>query len=92
MATLSLRSFGQTFKAERANRAPRRHRTPLLTRVAKLAAHTLPTWSALRTFILTIAGLSLLTTAAWTVAIGLGLAAAGVSLLVLEWLLSGSNQ
>ena len=92
MATLSRRSFGQTFKAERANRAPRRPRTPLLTRVAKLAAHTLPSWSALRMFVLTVAGLGLLTGAAWTVCLALGLAAAGVSLLLLEWLLSGGNQ
>ncbi len=92
MASLSLGSFGRTYKAERANRAPRRPRTPLLVRAAKLAAAVLPTWSAFRTFVLTVAGLGLLTFAAWTVSLALGLAAAGVSALLLEWLLSGGKQ
>ena len=37
------------------------------------------------TLLLVIAGLSLLTAAAWCIAFPLGLAAAGVSCLVLEW-------
>jgi hypothetical protein len=36
-------------------------------------------------FLLVVAGLGLLSAAAWTVAVPLGLAAAGVSCLVLEW-------
>lgn len=37
-------------------------------------------------FVLTAAGLGLLTAAAWTVALPLGLASAGVACLILEWL------
>lgn len=36
-------------------------------------------------FLLIVAGLALLTAAAWTVAVWLGLAVAGVSCLILEW-------
>lgn len=54
----------------------------------KLSRSRLLTAAVLRLvlrFLLVVAGLGLLSAAAWTVAVPLGLAAAGVSCLVLEW-------
>ena len=46
----------------------------------------LPQPKTVRATLLTIGGLGLLSAAAWTLATAAGLAAAGVSLLLLEWL------
>lgn len=43
-------------------------------------------WKPIRTATLTTGGLGFLSAAAWTVHLALGLAAVGISLLVLEWL------
>jgi hypothetical protein len=54
----------------------------------KLSTSRLLTLAVLRVvfrFILVVAGLTLLSAAAWIVAVPLGLAAAGVSCLLLEW-------
>lgn len=61
-------------------------RTPLLVIVARWAARLLVALPRLRTAVLAVAGFGCLCAAAWMVAVPLGLAAAGVSLLVLEWL------
>jgi hypothetical protein len=45
-----------------------------------------------RRAVLTVAGVGLISAAAWTVAVPLGLAAAGVSLLVLEYLTAPSGE
>jgi hypothetical protein len=84
MAMLS--GFTSAYRAERAIRHPRAPRTPLLLRVARLAARALPRWKQLRTAALSVAGFGCLTAAAWTVALPLGLAAAGVSVLLIEYL------
>ena len=79
------------FAAERRIAKPKRRRTPLLARAGRLAARVLPTWQSTRTFILHVAGFGCLSYAAWQVSMAFGLAAAGVSLLILEWL-TGSDR
>lgn len=64
-------------------RAPRR---ALLTTLAVVAARVVAALPRARTAVLSVAGFGCLTAAAWTVGTGAGLAAAGVSLLVLEYL------
>ena len=84
MATPS--TFLTAFRTQRASAIPRRRRTPLLVHLGRFAARILPTLAGLRTVVLSVAGFGALTAAAWTVALPLGLAAAGVSLLLLEYL------
>lgn len=74
------------FRTERATRRPRAPRTPLLVRAARLAARALPRARQIRSAVLHIAGLGMLTAAAWTVALPLGLVAGGLSLLILDFL------
>lgn len=62
------------------SRRPARAKLTLL----QLARRAPVVWSRLRTAVLSVAGFSCLTAAAWTIALPLGLTAAGVSLLVLE--------
>jgi hypothetical protein len=92
MATPAI-SIRQAFRTERAAHAaaPRRPRTPLTIRAARLLARLLPGWAALRTFLLSVAGFGMLTAAAWQLHIAAGLAVGGVSLLILE-ALSGSDR
>ncbi|MFF4479459.1 hypothetical protein ACFY1A_20905 [Streptomyces sp. NPDC001520] len=52
----------------------------------------MPLWGQARTAVLTLAGFGGLTAAAWTVTPGLGLAAGGVSCLVLEYLTSDGGR
>lgn len=68
-----------------------RERTPLLVVLARLAARLVAGLPRLKTATLTVSGFGCLCAAAWMVAVPLGLAAAGVSLLLLEWL-SGEEQ
>lgn len=84
----------QAFHAERQARAgtPRPPRTPLTVRAARLAARVLPRWSTIRTATLSASGFGLLTAAAWQVHTVAGLAAAGISLLVLEALSGGDRR
>lgn len=70
----------------RADKRVRRPRTPLLERVARRAARVLPTVAAARTILLSLAGFGLLTAAAWSLATWAGLATAGTSLLIIEYL------
>lgn len=79
-------TFISAFRAQRAVANPKRNRTPLLAHLGRLAARALPSWQGLRTFTLSLAGFGALTAAAWTIALPAGLAAAGVSLLLLEYL------
>ena len=85
--------FSDAFNAERAEIAarPKRQRTPILVKAGRLAARALPRWETFRRAALSVGGFGLLTAAAWTISLGLGLAAAGVSLLVLEMLLGGDQ-
>jgi hypothetical protein len=84
MATLD--AITSAYRTERAVRRPRTPRTPLLVRAARTAARLLPTWRKVRTTALSLAGFGCLTAAAWTLALPLGLAAAGVSVLLIEYL------
>jgi len=77
------------FSDERVSAVRRRKpRTPLLIRAGRAAARLLPTLAVIRTLVLSVAAFGALTAAAWLVAVPLGLAAAGLSLLLLEWLTS----
>lgn len=84
MAMLS--AFTTAYRTERATRRPRAPRTPVLVRVARLAARRLPPWKQVRTGALSLAGFGCLTAAAWTIGLTYGLAAAGVSVLLIEYL------
>lgn len=84
-----LQAFTQAFQAERAVAKPRTPRTPLLVRLGRVAARLLPTWHKVRTTTLSLAGFGLLSAAAWTVALPLGLAVTGISVLVIEYLARG---
>lgn len=72
-------------------RGATRERTALLVVLARWAARLLVALPRLRTALLAIGGFGLLSAAAWMVAVPLGLATAGVSLLVLEYL-SGEDR
>lgn len=63
-----------------------RTRTPLLAVLGRAAAWAVVRLPQARTALLAVGGFALLTAAAWMVAVPLGLAAGGVSLLVLEYL------
>lgn len=86
-------TFIEAFHTERAAaaRTPRAPRIPLTVRAARWLARRLPTWAALRTLLLSLAGFGMLTAAAWTLHVAAGLAVGGVSLLILESL-SGSDR
>jgi hypothetical protein len=90
MATPSA-TFRSAYRAQRRALAttPRRPRTPVLTHLGRLTARALPTWAGFRRATLSLTGFAALTSAAWTIHTAAGLAAAGVSLLLLEWLTAG---
>jgi hypothetical protein len=88
----SLEAFTSAYRTERAARRARTPRTPLLVRAGRLAARVLPSVKALRRAVLSLAGFGCLTAAAWLVALPLGLAAAGISVLFIEYLTSGDGQ
>lgn len=85
-------SARQAFSTERAARKTRPPRTPLTVRAARRLARMLPSWQGFRTFMLHLAGLGLLSAAAWQISMALGLAAAGVSVLILEALSGGERR
>ncbi len=78
-----LQGFTSAYTAGRAAR-PTTSRTPLTVRAGRTLARVLPRWETIRTAVLTTAGLGLLDAAAWHWTTWAGLAATGVSLLVLE--------
>lgn len=61
-------------------------RTRPAVRTLRLPALRVPTLSSVRQWTFTVGGLGCLTGAAWTIGLGIGLAAGGVSLLLLNWL------
>jgi hypothetical protein len=81
-----LSTLTSAYRAERAARPVRTPRTPLLVRVGRLAARVLPRAKQFRTATLSLTGFGLLTAAAWTITLWAGLAAAGISVLLLEYL------
>lgn len=80
------------YRQARAERAARRPRVPLTVRAARWAGRRLPAVAAVRTFVLSVAGFGLLTLAAWELHHAAGLAAGGVSLLILEALSGGERR
>jgi hypothetical protein len=79
----------QTFTDELARLRARPagvRRRPLLAALAVLAARVVAALPQARTLVLSVAGFGCLVAAAWTVSTGVGLATAGVSLLLLEYL------
>ncbi|MEU6781479.1 hypothetical protein ABZ912_19925 [Nonomuraea angiospora] len=86
--------FMDAFRVERATikSTPKRTRTPLTVRVARVLARRLPSWAALRTLLLSLAGFGMLTAAAWTLHMAAGLAVGGISLLILESLSGGERR
>jgi hypothetical protein len=61
-------------------------RTPVLVHLGRLAARAAMLVPRARTVAMSVGGFGCLVAAAWTVAVPAGLAAAGASLLVLEYL------
>jgi len=60
-------------------------RLRLAARLGRFAGRVVPTWPGVRRFVLVVGGLGCLDAAAWRVSIGLGLAAIGTGLLLLDW-------
>lgn len=86
-------TFTEAFRAERsAARPPRAPRIPLTVRAARLLARRLPSWNAIRTLLLSLAGFGMLTAAAWQLHVAAGLAVGGISLLILEALSGGDRR
>ena len=84
-----LTSFTDAYRAERAIPRARKPRTPVLARLGATLGRRAPRWPAVRTFTLTAGGLGLMDTAAFQFALWAGLLATGLSLLVLDWKMSG---
>lgn len=82
----SISTLTSAYRAERAIRRSRPPRTPLLARLGRFAGRVLPRAATVRTAVLSLIGFGCLTAAAWVVALPLGLAAAGVSVLLIEYL------
>lgn len=80
MATVS-----QSWAVGRAARAARPKGEPVLSRLARLAGRTLPTWRRFRAAVLQCAGLGLISFALFHLHLVAGLVASGVSLLLIEW-------
>jgi hypothetical protein len=89
MAMLSV--LTNAYRTERATTHTKPRRTPLLVHIGRAAARLLPRWRQLRTIVLSLAGFGLISAAAWTVALPLGLLAAGISVLVIEYLTTGDG-
>lgn len=85
-------SFRDGFAQQRATRKARPPRTPLLARAGRLAARVLPTWQTVRTTTLSVAGFGAISYGAYEWIEPLGYAAAGVSLLLIEYLTSSGGS
>lgn len=79
-----LHGFSTAYAAERSAR-PKRNRPSMLAAAGRTAARALPTWATVRALAMDVTGLGLLSTAAGTLHLAAGLAAAGVSCLLLSW-------
>jgi hypothetical protein len=78
----------QDARTIRAARGARPDYTPVLLRMVRVLATALPSWSRVRTTVLTLAGFAFLDYAAWRFNLIAGCVAVGVSLLALEALSS----
>lgn len=84
-------TFRASFRQARAEATRRPPRTPIAVRLGRTLGRLLPHLAALRTFVLSLVGLGLLSYAAWMLAAPAGLAVAGISVLVLEYLVSSDG-
>lgn len=75
----------EAWRAGRSERAERKPTPALLLKLVRGVARRLPTWRGVRTFVYTASGLGLMSYALYGVHHLAGLAAAGVSLLWLEY-------
>ena len=89
MTTIPL---GQAWRDARAERRPRRTRTPLTVRAVRWAARTLPTWRRFRTAVMQWAAFAAGDVALWGIDWKAGLGGVFVSLLVLEALSGGERR
>lgn len=88
-ATSTFRASFRQARTQRAAEATRRPpRTPIAVHLARALARALPSLAALRTVVLSLAGLGLMSYAAWLWIHPLGYAAGGLSLLAIEYLSS----
>jgi hypothetical protein len=79
-------AFVEEWARNRATPAVFPRRTPLLAVLGRLAARVVVALPRARTAAMSVGGFGCLVAAAWMVAVPAGLAAAGCSLLVLEYL------
>jgi hypothetical protein len=82
----------EAFEHERAQLRAIPSPEPVLARLGRLAARLAARWPSLRSAVLQIGGLGCLSAAAWKVNGAAGLAVTGLSLLVLEYLSSGTSR
>jgi uncharacterized membrane protein YdjX (TVP38/TMEM64 family) len=87
----TMQAFTDELARLRAARAPRTRR-PILTILAVMAARAVAGFPRARTAVMSVAGFGCLVAAAWTVSMAAGLAAAGVSLLALEYLTDDGDR
>ena len=96
-ATEAFRAERQRFYSSNGYRAREARRPALVVlgamvvTVARFAGRRMPRWTQVRTAVLQVAGLGLLTLAAFQLATWAGFAAAGLSVLVLEALTGPSR-
>ena len=83
-------TFLQAFAAERQPKRTRT-RTPMLVSLGRFAGRHLPRWQTVRSLVLQVGGLGSLDYAAFQWNVIAGFVAAGVSLLVLEYLMGGDS-
>jgi hypothetical protein len=83
-ATVTFQDSFRETRAAKKNKSLRK-RTPLVVLMARFIARMLPTWPAFRRTTLVLGGFGSLTTAAWLVALPLGLLVLGISLLILDF-------
>ncbi len=69
----------EAFRAERAVK-PKRERTPVAVKAARLLGRYLPRWTSVRRTVAVLGGFGLVDAAAWQGPVWLGLAVTGISL------------
>lgn len=89
----TMQAFSDELARLRARPASVARRRPLLTTLAVLAARVVAAAPRARTLVMSVTGFGCLVSAAWvTFGVGAGLAATGLSVLVLEWLTDGQSS
>lgn len=84
-------TFSTAYRAARLTAKPRKPRVPLAVRLGRTVARIVPRWAAVRRAVLVTGGFAAISYALYLVALPLGVAAAGISLLLLDWLTGGET-